>query len=132
MMDTKGSPSVESEQQVWFPGINDAIKTRIANCQHCQESHPSLRNEPLITTELPDRPFQKVGADLLHFLKKDYIVVMDYYSRYLDIAHLPSISTAAVTGRLKSIFSHHGVPELVFTDNGSQLVSKEYRSFAED
>ena len=115
---------------VWWPGINDAIKTRISTCQHCQ-SRPSQKSELLIPSELPERPFQKVGADLFQKDGKHYLAVIHYFSRYLDIAHLPSTSSTTVITRMKNIFAQHGIPEAIFTDNGSQLVSKEYIHFSE-
>ena len=44
---------------------------------------PTQRKEPLLTSELPDRPFQKVVIDICEFKKNQYLVLEDYYSRYL-------------------------------------------------
>lgn len=44
-------------------------------------------------------------------------VVVDYFSRYIEVATL----TTTVTERVKAIFGGHGVPETIVTDNGPQF-----------
>lgn len=53
-----------SKSSVWWPRIRSAIKKIVTACQHCEQKRPSQRKEPLITTTLPQRAFQKVAADL--------------------------------------------------------------------
>lgn len=46
------------------------------------------RPEPLITSTLPELPWQKVGTDLFEWRKNAYLLVIDYFSRYIEIARL--------------------------------------------
>ena len=101
-------------QSVWWPQIGKDIKSRVASCRHCLEKQPSQASEPFLPSALPDRPFQKVGIDICEFRNKHYLVHVDYYSRYIDVTYLPSLTSATVIGKLKNFFSHHGVPETVF------------------
>ena len=118
-------------QSVWWPRIGKDIKSRVASCRHCLEKQPSQASEPLLPSTLPDRPFQKVGIDICEFRNKHYLVQVDYYSRYIDVTYLPSLTSATVIGKLKNFFSHHGVPETVVSDNGTQFSSAEFRTFAD-
>ena len=63
------------------------------------------KKEPLLTTPLPDYPWQMVRSDLLEISGEHYLLVMDYFSR------LTSTTSAAVITTLKSIFVQHGVLE---------------------
>ena len=47
--------------------------------------HPIWRSELLHTSVLPDQPWQKLREDILSFEDKDYMVVVDYHSRWLEI-----------------------------------------------
>ena len=118
-------------QSVWWPQIGKDIKSRVGSCRHCLEKQPSLASEPLLPSALPDRPFQTVGIDICEFRNKHYLVQVDYYSRYIDVTYLPSLTSAMVIGKLKNFFSHHGVPETVVSDNGTQFSSAEFRTFAD-
>ena len=66
---------------VFWPGIRDDLRRLVENCQTCQENRPAQRQEPLRPTELPQRPWSKLGADFCKYKGKHYFVVTDYYSR---------------------------------------------------
>ena len=88
------------------------------------------QTEPLIPSELPDRPWQKVATDLFEFQKSQYLLVIDYYSRFIEIPKLSTTTSTNVITNLKSIFSRHGVPETVRSDNGPQYSSEQFAEFA--
>jgi hypothetical protein len=115
---------------VWWPGLSQAIAGMVQNCQFCQQNKPSQTKEPLLPTPLPGRPFQQVAADLCEVNGQQYLVAIDYYSRYLEISFLPRITADVVISKLKNIFAHHGVPETLVTDNGRQFTSSEFQEFA--
>ncbi|XP_063750626.1 uncharacterized protein K02A2.6-like [Eleginops maclovinus] len=120
-----------AQQSMWWPGLTKQIKQRVENCATCaREAHNAP--EPLLTTTLPERPWQRVAVDLFQWDNAMYLVVIDYYSRYIEVANLTSTTTAHVTGKLKSIFARHGVPETVISDNGPQFSAAEFAAFARD
>jgi hypothetical protein len=61
-----------------------------------------------------------------------YLLVVDYFSRYIEIARLQRPTTTEVVTHLKSIFARHGVPETLVSDNGPQYASREFSEFAKD
>ena len=48
---------------VWWPGIANQITQMVQGCSVCARE-PSIRREPLMTTPLPDYPWQVLGSDL--------------------------------------------------------------------
>ena len=56
-------------------------------------------------------------------------MVIDYFSRYLEVANLSSTTTAHIKDKLESIFIRHGVLEMVVMDNGSQFTATEFTGF---
>ncbi|GFR76283.1 Pol polyprotein [Elysia marginata] len=119
---------------VWWPQINQEIKYRVARCQHCIEKKPTQRKEPLLTSEVPDRPFQKVGTciDICELKKNQYLVQEDYCSRYLEIMYLPSSSSHTVICKLKCCFARYGILESVVSDNARQFTSLEFEQFSRE
>ena len=108
---------------VWWPGISKQIAEYIKRCPQCaRDTRPG--KEPLFSTPLPEYPWQKVAADLFHLKGEDYIAIVDYFSRYLEIKRLKSTTTQSIVNSLKTIFARHGVPAILQSDNGPQFVSQ--------
>ena len=42
--------------------------------------------EPLISTAFPERPWQLFGIDVFHTDASDYLFVLDYLSRHVEVA----------------------------------------------
>ena len=90
----------------------------------------SPRREPLIPSKLPDYPWQKIGTDLFYLKKSNYILIIDYFSRFIEVIKLKSTTSQAIIEALQSVFSRHGIPETVISDDGPQYSSNEFDTFA--
>ena len=121
-----------ANEAIWWPHISTDIKTLVENCDVCLQHRTAQPEQPLRPIALPDRPWAMLGTDLLEFKKQNYLVVVDYYSRWIEVKHLPTTTSAAVITRLKAMFITFGVPDVLVSDNGSQYVSQEFRDFARD
>ena len=114
---------------VWWPGISNAMERYIRSCPQCVKSYVPPK-EPLITTPLPTRPWQKLAADLFELNNNPYLIVVDYFSRYPEVVKLTSTTSVSIINILKSIFARHGIPSTLITDNGPQFSSREFQKFA--
>ena len=83
-----------------------------------------------MSTQLPDRPWQQLGSDLLEYRGKHYLLLVDYFSRFPEIRLLHDQSTASVITACRDIFACHGIPERFISDNGPRYASKEFCSVA--
>ena len=83
-------------------------------------------------TPFPKLPWQKVRSDLFVWKNSHYLLIIDYFSRYIEIAKLSSESATSVITNMKSIFARHGVPQELVSDNGPQYSSKEFAKFAKE
>ena len=114
---------------MWWPGMSKQIQEMIQNCDICNKNKPQ-RSEPLITSPLPELSWQKLATDIFTWKGSNFLLVIDYYSRYVEIARLTSSTSASVIQHLSSIFARHGIPQILFSDNGPQYKSAEFASFA--
>ncbi|UYV61797.1 K02A2.6-like, partial [Cordylochernes scorpioides] len=121
---------LRARETVWWPGISEEIAETVRKCSVCIQEAVS-KHEPLIPTNFPTRPWQKIGMDLFKFENKWYLVVIDYYSRYPEMVQLDRLTASVVVRSCKSIFARHGVPETVVSDNGTQFgAAREFANFA--
>jgi len=107
------------------------IENLVAKCSVCNSFHRQLAAKPPLTHPVPDRPWQKVGVDLFSFKQKDYILVVDYYSKYPEISRLPDKTASTVIMHLKNIFARHGIPEKLSSDN-MPFNSRKVHDFADE
>ena len=118
-----------ARQSVWWPRISTELEELVGACTTCCKEQQK-RAEPMKPSKLPELPWQKVGTDLFEWDKHMYVLIVDYYSRFIEIARLSGESAPEVINKTKSIFARHGIPETVISDNGPQFTSEAYETFA--
>jgi len=108
------------------------IKNYVSTCEACREFERGQVKETIMSPETPNRPWQRVAADLFELEGKTYLVTSDYYSDFFQLDHLRSPSSVCVIRKLKAHFARHGIPEQLVTDNGSQFTSRVFLKLAKD
>jgi len=88
--------------------------------------------EPLIPHDVPKRPWHKLGIDLFYLRNENYLLLADYGSKFPIVKKLKTTSSREVINRLKEIFSEHGIPETLISDNGPQFSAAEFKEFAQE
>ena len=121
-----------ASESVWWPGTTSAVKQMVERCGVCaRETQTPV--EPLLTTDLPSRPWQRVAADLFQWQNGHYLVIIDYFSRYIEVCSLQGNTSAKLTiTRFKAVFARFGCPEVLVTDNGPQFSCHEFAQFARE
>ena len=118
-----------AQQSVWWPTINKDIEVFVKSCYQClttRSQHP----EPLLPSPLPDLPWQRLAADFFQLGNRSHLLVVDYYSRFIEVVELSTTTAARTIAQFKSIFARHGIPAELVTDNGPQFSSAEFEEFA--
>ena len=70
--------------------------------------------------------WQIVATDMLYWNNDDYLLVVDYYSRFWEIFKTTNTKSHAKIDKMKTLFARHGIPENVKSDNGLQYSSREF------
>ena len=122
-----------ARRSVFWPGLNKEIVNLVSSCQECLTHRNRLTPEPLMKHDVPEEPWIKVATDLFTIYGKDYVIVIDYCSKYFEVALVKNpVDSPAVVKEMKKIFSRHGIPKIVFSDNGPQYTSREFKQFAKE
>ena len=116
---------------MYWPNISTDIEETVARCATCATYRKRNNKQPMIPHEIPDRPGAKVGADIFSFKNQEYLVVVDYYSKFPEVEQLTCKPANGVITALRQIFSRNGIPEILFCDN-MPFASHVMASFAEE
>lgn len=74
-----------AKSKLYWPNMCNDIENYIGKCKLCEMYRPKNCKEPMIPHEIPERPFQKLACDLFEFRGQSYLVVFDYFSRWLEV-----------------------------------------------
>ena len=58
-----------------------------------------------------------------------YLITVDAHSKWLDVQVISFITTAKTIEKLRTLFSNHGLPNKIVTDNGPSFTSEEFKVF---
>ena len=116
-------------EALFWPGMTSEMKTVVQQCDACLSVRDSPPKEPILSHDFAPRPWSKVGADLCYFDNRTFLVVVDYYSNYIEISKLQSQTAVCVIKEIQGIFARHGVPDQLVTDNGPQFSNAEFSLF---
>ena len=110
---------------MYWPGMNAQIEDIVTKCHICQTYRNQQPKEPMKPREVPTAPWSILAADLLDCNGVMYLVVIDYYSEFIEVEALKEdTKSETVIERLTKMFAVHGIPDKLVTDNGpSSLVT---------
>ena len=95
----------------------------ISNCPEYVSFLPSKPAPPLQQT-IAVRPFQAMSLDLAKQDGLDYLVEVDRFCGWINVAKLTSLETSSITKHLTSWHYDYGKPERLRTDDGPQFRSE--------
>ncbi|XP_062621337.1 uncharacterized protein K02A2.6-like [Saccostrea cucullata] len=114
---------------VFWPNMQSDIKQLADNCYACQEMKPRPSKTPLTQHDDGTKPWNKIGLYFFQIKNHTYLVSVDYFSNYIDIALMPTTTSVKLIKTLKKQFSHFGIPSVIVTDGGPQFTSSEFKKF---
>ena len=77
------------------------------------------------------KPWSKLGADIITYDGNDYLLIVDYFSKYPEVTCLKSKTAKEIVQKLKNVFSRHGIPDVFMSDN-MPFASMEMKQFASE
>ena len=73
---------------IFWPQINQQIEEIGKTCSTCLHNQKKQSFEPMMPSDVPHYPFQIKGTDLFHWNGQEFVLVVNYYSRYWEIETL--------------------------------------------
>ena len=119
-----------ARDSLYWPRMTTELKEYIAKCDVCLSNRDAQCKEPLQQHEFVARPWSRVAADLCTLDSRTLLVISHYYSNFIEVARVTTISAKAVIKELKAAFARYGIPDVLVTDSGPQFASAEVSVFA--
>ncbi|XP_011685201.1 PREDICTED: uncharacterized protein K02A2.6-like [Wasmannia auropunctata] len=119
--------------KVWWPLVDREVEKFVKQCRDCLLVSQSTRPVPMKRHKFPNEPWQCLATDLVGPLPNHnfVLVVIDYYSRYVEVAFLRKITSETIINSLEAMFARLGIPKSLRADNGRQFVNEEFRKFCQ-
>lgn len=120
-----------------WDGMFQYVRDYVRSCKVCQLSKPAQNQKyGEMMSKPPERIFERLHIDIFGPLPRStngnvYILVaIDTFSKFSFIRPIRKSTTEAIIKELKEhIFSQHGLPEMIVSDNASYFTSDKFRAF---
>ena len=93
-----------ARQAVFWPLINKELEDTISKCPTCLTYRNCQPSETPIKSEIPDHPWTKCAADLFHLQGHYYLLIVNYYSKFIAVEILQNPQLEAVINKFKKVF----------------------------
>ncbi|XP_060543487.1 zinc finger protein DPF3 isoform X1 [Pantherophis guttatus] len=115
---------------VWWPTLDKDIEKWIVRCDPCQEVRPAPLQAQPTEWEMPSSPWLRIHIDFAGPIDDKFLlIVVDAFSKWLEVIVMPTTTTEATIRALHRLFTTHGLPDVLVSDNGPQLTSKTIEDF---
>jgi hypothetical protein len=88
---------------LWWPGMAKMIDATVGACATCCAHRRQQPPEPLMPHPVPSYPWEKIGADIFTYNRRDYLLVVDYFSKFPFILLLPDKTASSVVSNVEIV-----------------------------
>ena len=117
---------------VWYPGIDRDVERLVQSCSVCVQNRSKPSQNKTVEWPKPNKKWSRIHIDHFFVENKILFVVVDALTKYMECEIVSSTNVAETIDCLRTIFSRHGLPDIVVSDNFSSFLSYEFQKFLRD
>ena len=117
-----------SRESVFWPGTSNEILQTVDKCGICQATSTAQRKLPSVPSEILPHAWHTLDTDLFYWKHFHFLVLQDYFSKFLIVRKLPSSTISAVCKEISNIFTEFSKPYTIRSDNGPCYTTKEFKN----
>ena len=116
-----------SRSYIWWPGLDGDIESTVKHCRECDRDQKAPAVAELSPWEWPSNPWSRIHVDHAGpFMGQLFLIVIDSHSKWMEVVPVSNTSTSNTCDALNNIFSTHGLPVTLVSDNGTAFTSHEF------
>ena len=113
-----------------WPRIDFDIENLCRKCTSCGQFQNKPDKPSIHPWMMPEKPWSRLHLDhAINFLGRNWLVLVDAYSKYPCIHPTTSTSSKSTTAILEQEFAHFGYPYTLVTDNATTFMSQEFQAW---
>jgi len=86
-------------------GLSAQIEDKVKDCTKYPDYAPVQQKEPLIPSPVPDMPWEMAASDIFLFEGENYLLLVDYYSKFIEVTKLKDLTSQETIEILKDTAS---------------------------
>ncbi|XP_055619592.1 uncharacterized protein K02A2.6-like [Toxorhynchites rutilus septentrionalis] len=114
---------------VYWQGLDKQIEEFVQQCEVRSSMGRTVKKK---FSEWPKAlcPFDRIHLDFFHLAGRTFLVMIDAYSKWMDIRMMHRTDAEALINVLNSIFRIFGICGTIVSDNGPPLTSNAFSEYA--
>ncbi|CAH8609833.1 unnamed protein product [Dicrocoelium dendriticum] len=131
----KGHPGIArmkalARSYVFWPMMDSQIEDIGRSCSRCISASKLPVRVPLQSWSNPGSPWSRIHVDFAGPVEGvEFLVMVDAYSKWPEVIRMQTTSSNSMISEMRHVFSQHGLPKTVISDNGSQFTSYQFAEF---
>ena len=114
---------------IWYPGLDRDIENLVKSCHVCQLVRNCPPQNAHVPWPVPSKPWQRVHIDHFFYEDKICLLAIDAYSKYIEVEVVKNVSVQETIDTLRLVFSRHGLPDVICSDNATCFTAAEFACF---
>ena len=117
----------------WWPKLDMDIENLVKACGSCQLSQKTPCKAPIHPWEWSTSTWTRLHIDYAWpYHGQMFLIVVDSFSKWLEVIPTANSTSTTTINKLRHLFSIHGLPQIIVSDNGTCFTSDEFRQFMEN
>ena len=99
-----------ARKYLWWPGLDKEIEETVKLCHSCQEAAKAPPAPNPASWSWPGGPWKRLHLDFAGpYLSKMYLVMIDAYSKFVEVVPVAQATTTNTIAALRRVFSYFGL-----------------------
>ena len=119
-----------ARKYLWWPGLDKEIEETVKLCHACQEAAKAPPAPNPASWSWPGGPWKRLHLDFAGpYLSKMYLVMVDAYSKFVEVVPMAQATTTNTIAALRGVFSISVYPNILSPTMAVSLQVLIFRNF---